>query len=197
MPNFGTITRLLNSAEEQDPAAANELYRLVHEDLQRIARRRKQVVGLGAEVGASTTGLVDDAFCRLVGGDATTWRPGDRQKFFSYMSRKIHGDLIDLLRRDRADKRGGGRPSEALGDDPAGPDPAAQLSLLVDLGAALDRMDGFDPTAAAVVRYRHFLGCTFEEAADLLSVSKTEAVRTHQRALLWLRRELQGYDGDA
>lgn len=197
MDDAGSITRLLAAADLHDPQAADALYHLVKDDLQRIARKRKRVVGVRGGVDASTTGLVDDAFCRLVGAGATRWQAGDRRKFFSYVSRKIHGDLIDLLRREGAEKRGGDRGREELADDhPAAP-PGDQLAVLVDLQAALDRLEQFNPDGAALVRYRHFLGCTFEEAADLMGVSKTEAVRVHQRALLWLKRELKEYDLDA
>ena len=92
MPDAGTITRSLNAAEAQDAQADEELYRLVKDDIQRIARKRKR----GAGIDASTIGLVDDAFCRLSGRDETTWQPGGQRKFFSYISKKIHGDLIDL-----------------------------------------------------------------------------------------------------
>ena len=46
MTATGTITRLLNAADAQDSQAADELYRLVKDDLQRIARQRKRVVGV-------------------------------------------------------------------------------------------------------------------------------------------------------
>ncbi len=193
MTDSGTITRLLNAADARDPQAADELYRLVQDDLQRIARKRKNVVGVGAGLDASTTGLVDDAFCRLVGRDATTWQPGDRRKFFSYMSKKIHGDLIDLIRHEKAEKRGGQIKRENLGEHAAAA-LEGHNQMIVDLQAILEKMEQFDPNGANLVRYRHFLGCTFEEAAELLELSKTETIRTHQRALLWLRRELKGYD---
>jgi RNA polymerase sigma factor (TIGR02999 family) len=189
-PDAGTITSLLNAAD-----AADALYSLVKDDLQRIARRRKRVTGTEANPDASTTGLVDDAFCRLVGRDATTWQPGDRCKFFSYMSRKIQGDLIDLIRRAETQKRGNGAAPEELDEDRVpvdGPD----LLALIDLQAALDKLEQFDPDAAMVVRCRHFLDCTFEEAAGLIGRSKTEAVRTHQRAMMWLKRELKEYGRD-
>jgi len=197
MPDAGTITRLLNAADAQDAQAADELYRLVKDDLQRIARKRKRVVGVDAGIDASTTALVDDAFCRLVGRDETTWRKGDRRKFFSYISRKIHGDLIDLIRREKADKRGGQLQREDLGDNRPVPVPDNYLQMLIDLQAALDKFEQFDPEGAVLVRYRHFLGCTFEEAAELLGMSKTETIRTHQDAMLWLKRELKEYNLDA
>jgi RNA polymerase sigma factor (TIGR02999 family) len=195
MPDAGTITRLLVAADAADPSAADELYRLVAADLALIARKRKRVVGADAAADASTTGLVDDAFVRLVGGNATVWQPGDRRKFFSYMARKIHGDLIDLIRRERAEKRGGAAGRAELPDDVAAAD--AHLQTLLDLRTALAALERFDPDGAAVVRLRNLLGCTAEEAADVLGVSKTEGVRRHQRAMLWLRQELRGYADDA
>ena len=109
MPEAGDITRLLQEVDAGRPEAANELFHLVEDDLRRIARKRKRAAGIGAGLDASTTMLVDDAFIRLVGQDTTSWHPGDRRKFFGFISRKIHDLLIDRLREQQAQKRGGGQ----------------------------------------------------------------------------------------
>ena len=46
---------------------------------------------------SSTTGLIDLAFCKILGDNNTNWRAGDRQKFFSYATTKIHNMLIDAV----------------------------------------------------------------------------------------------------
>lgn len=196
MSEAGVITRLLQQADQGQAEAANQLYALVEQDLRRIVHKRKREVALGAGVDASTTVLVDDAFCRLVGQDATTWQPGDRGKFFAYVYTKIHDLLIDLLREQRALKRGGGWRRGELNDDQADPaqGPLGRLELLLDLRAALMRLQEFALDDAVLFRIRFFLDCTFEETAQILGISKTEAVRRYQRIQLWLRRELKEYD---
>ena len=193
MPSPGQITRLLQEAERGDTDAANRLFVLVQDDLKAIARRRKRAVAGKSDV--STTMLVDDAFCRLVSREMTTWQPGDRRKFFGYMAARMHDLLIDAVRARNAVKRGGGR--KCLEDDQsvlAGASaPADQGDALLDLRQALGRFEKFALDDAIVFRIRNFLGCTFREAADIVNVSVTEAKRAFERARLWLQRELKEY----
>ena len=144
--------------------------------------------------------LVDEAFCKLVGSDVTTWQPGDRGKFFSYVANKIHDLLVEAARAKLAQKRGGDRKQldvEAL--DPAAPGSAARedSDFMIDLKNALDRMEKFAEREATAFRIYYFLGCTFDETADILQVSPTEAKRLLRKAQMWLQRELKGYEQEA
>ncbi len=193
MSTPGEVTLLLQKAGGGDRAAADELYRLVEKDLRAIAGKRKQRFDNPQD--ASTTVLVDDAFCRLVGGNATTWQPGDRGKFFSYAANKIHDLLVEAARARAAQKRGGDR----LAMDVAALDPGAlqENDFMIDLKNALDRMDQFAAPEAAAFRIYYFLGCTFDETADILQVSATEVKRLTRKAQMWLQRELKGYAHEA
>ena len=77
------------------------------------------------------------------------------------------------------------------------PDAVGHLELLIDLKDALLRFQQFARDDAILFRIRFFLECTFEETADIMGTSKTEAVRSYQRTQLWLRRELKEYQLDA
>lgn len=188
----GDVTLLLQKADGGDRAAADALYRLVEPDLRAIAGRRKRAFDRSAADG-STTVIVDDAFCKLVGGDVTTWHPGDRAKFFAYVANKVHDLLVEAARARAAQKRGGGRAHvDVHAADPAAARPD-ESDFLIDLSAALGRFEGFAEPEARAFRLHYFLGCTFDETADLLGVSPTEAKRRCQKAQLWLRRELKGY----
>ncbi len=196
MSEAGEITRLLRDADQGDAAAANRLFLLVENELKAIARKRKRSSPAGGD--SPTTLLVDEAFLRLVGQQATQWEAGDRRKFFGYASNQIHDLLLKSARAARAAKRGGGRPhvaaeAEDLPDAGGGSD---DLDLLLDLKEALERFERFAPEDALGFRARYFLGCTFEEVAALLNVSATEAKRSYQRARLWLENELKEYNLD-
>jgi RNA polymerase sigma factor (TIGR02999 family) len=197
MTQPGEITLLLQLANQGDRDAAGRLFVLVEEDLKAIVRRRKRTAPASGDV--STTLLVDEAFCRLVGHDQANWIAGDRGKFFGYVSNKIHDLLIEAARSEGRVKRGGRQrrvelePGELAGDSGT----ANELDLLLDLKNALDRFEQFAPQEALGFRLRYFLGCTFEEAARVLGVSTTEAKRGQERAKLWLQRELKEYDLDA
>jgi DNA-directed RNA polymerase specialized sigma24 family protein len=184
MSEADTLTRLLSAEEAHDPQAADELDRLVRGDLLRIAHRHKRAAGFDFGTDTSIAEMVGDAFRRLAGCGATTGQPDDRRKFFRYMSRKIHGDLIELKRREQL------KPHDGSGDDRAAV-PQGNLPLLLDLQTALSQFAQLDPDGVALIQFRYLLGCTFEEVAGLLNLSTTETLRVHQRALVWLKRELK------
>ncbi len=166
MPAPGKVTLLLQQASRGNRAAADALYRLVEKDLRAIAGKRKQRFDNPQE--CSTTILVDDAFRKLVGSDQTSWQPGDRSKFFSYIANKIHDLLVDAARAKLAQKRGGGRRQV----DVAALDPAAAHQRSGGGNGLHDRSEkrprppgGFAPQEALAFRIYYFLGCTFEETA--------------------------------
>jgi RNA polymerase sigma factor (TIGR02999 family) len=196
MTQPGEITQLLRQADQGDRDAADRLFRLVEKDLKAIARKRKGAAPGGGNL--STTVLVDDAFCRLVGQQAAAWEPGDRGKFFGYASKKIHDLLIQGARAEGRVKRGGRHHRVELEPGEAVPAEgrSEELDLLLDLKSALDQFEQFAPEEALGFRLRYFLGCTFEEVADVLGVSVTEAKRGQARARLWLQAELKEYDLD-
>jgi RNA polymerase sigma factor (TIGR02999 family) len=195
MPAPGEVTMLLQKAAHGDRQAADDLYRLVEKDLRAIAGKRKQ--RFSNTLGGSTTVLVDDAFFKLVGSDATVWQPGDRGKFFSYVANKIHDLLVEAARAKLAQKRGGDRKQvniETL--DPAAPESQEieESDFMIDLKDALARMETFAPQEASAFRIYYFLGCTFDETANILQVSATESKRLMRKAQMWLQRELKGYE---
>jgi RNA polymerase sigma factor (TIGR02999 family) len=197
MTSPGEITNLLQQAEQGDRQAADRLYRMIEADLRGIAGKRKQ--RYPGALDANTTALVDDAFCRLVGQDLTVWQPGDRRKFFSYAANKIHDLLVDTARAHAAQRRGGGYRRVELDDAGAEASQSGSLDdkdLMLDLKAVLARFEQFAAHEAAVFRIRYFLGCTFEEVADILDISATEAKRQFRKAQLWLQRELRDYQKD-
>ena len=198
MADPGEVTVLLQRADGGDRAAADALYRLVEKDLRAIAGRRKQRFG-NAPAG-STTVLVDDAFCKLVGNDVTVWQAGDRSKFFSYMANKMHDLLVDAARAKLAQKRGGERKQLDVAElDPSAPGSAEldESDFVIDLKDALGRLEKFALNEAVAFRIYYFLGCTFDETAAILNVSPTEVKRLVRKAQMWLQRELKGYEHDA
>jgi RNA polymerase sigma factor (TIGR02999 family) len=189
----GDITLLLRRAGAGDRDAADQLFRRVEADLRAIAGKRRRNFPGGLD--APTTLLI--AFCRLMAGGAEAASPTDRQAFFRFAATKIHDLLVELARAERAQKRGGVRERvEAEPADPCAP-PSDDLDLLIDLQEALARFEAFAPQDASVFRVRYFLDCTFEETAEALGVSASEAKRGFARAKLWLQRQLRGYADDA
>ncbi len=188
----GDVTLLLNRVGQGELQAANQLFRLVESELRAIAARLRS--GFDPGMDAPVTLLVNDAFLRLAGPDIA---PADRREFFRFAAVKIHNLLVEIHRRERAEKRGGGmaRVAEIPDDLYAGaPDSGP---MLVDLQDALDRFEGFAPEDALLFRVRFFLGCTFEETAEILDLSVDQAKRSFKRSKTWLKHALKDYTDDS
>jgi RNA polymerase sigma factor (TIGR02999 family) len=179
------VSRLLNCIEQGDPKAASELLPLVYDELRRLARAKIAREKPGQTLGA--TGLVHEAYLRLVGQDAA--RPyRDRSHFFAAAATAMRRILIDNARRKLARKRGGDRDREPL-EIIAAPEEDEEL-LAVD--QALDRLAEVEPMKAKLVELRFFAGLSGEQAADVLGISATTADRYWAYARAWLQAEVRG-----
>jgi DNA-directed RNA polymerase specialized sigma24 family protein len=61
---------------------------------------------------------------------------------------------------------------------------------LIDLGRALDELSDIDPYKVKLVEIRYFLGCTAEETAAMMQVSKATVDRDLKFIRSWLYRRL-------
>ena len=103
--------------------------------------------------------------------------------------------LVDIARRRRADRRGGGNaihlPLDGI-DVPA-TEPAADL-LAVD--SALQLLAVEDPRKAQVVELRFFGGLSVEETAEALGISVRTVHTDWALARAWLYRTLMNTHAD-
>ena len=60
----------------------------------------------------------------------------------------------------------------------------------LDLSSALNELAEFDPAKTRAVELHYFLGCTVEETADVLQVSKSTVERSLRFSLAWLHGRL-------
>ena len=191
------FTCLLQQAEQGNKEAANRLFRQVEDQLRAIAQNRKAQVHRGVDL--STTAIIDEAFCMVVGQEMTLWETGSRAKFFRYVATQMHDLLIEAARAHAAKKRGGDL--NRVSDDVGVMGVAASgcwenVELLLDLQSALDKFEAFAANDALIFRLRYFLGSTFDEIAEMLSTSATSVKRSFERARSWLSRELKAYDSE-
>ncbi|MBX3323440.1 MAG: sigma-70 family RNA polymerase sigma factor [Phycisphaeraceae bacterium] len=184
------ITALL-AAGPADPDAQARLLAAVYDQLRLIARSRMAGERKGHTLDA--TGLVHEAFVRLLGGAEIDWQ--DRAHFYRTAAQTMQRILVDHARARGAEKRGGGRvrlPAsivELAADD----DPHAVL-MLDDAIGALARED---ERAAEIVRLRFYAGLGVEAVADLLGVSDRTIKRQWSYARARLYQLLSGDDSDA
>jgi RNA polymerase sigma factor (TIGR02999 family) len=192
------ITQLLVEWSDGRASALDQLAPLVYEELRRMAARH-----LRGEPSAQTlqaTGLVHEAFIRLVGQRDTRWQ--SRAHFFSLASQLMRRILVDQARSRLAAKRGAGHPNVSLdlldatlegGGDRLLPvktlDETAAADLM-NIDSALTRLAKIDPRQAQIVELRFFGGLTVEETAQSLQISDATVKRDWVMAKAWLAREL-------
>jgi RNA polymerase sigma-70 factor, ECF subfamily len=176
------VTGLLRAWSRGDEQAGEKLIPLVYGDLRRRAARQ-----LWRERDATlcTTGLVHEAYLRLVGQRGARWQ--NRGQFFLVAAEAMRRVLVDRARARRAAKRA---PAcrVTLGEDVAVAEPRNIDVLALDM--ALKELGSFDPGKARVVELRFFGGLSLEETAEAISVSPSTVTREWRLARAWLFRRL-------
>src|SRR6187397_2569407 len=99
------VTRILSAINQGDPHAAGQLLPLVYDELRRLAAQRLSQEKPGQTLEA--TGLVHEAYLRLVGADEGT-RWDSRGHFFAAAAEAMRRILVENARRKRSGKHGGG-----------------------------------------------------------------------------------------
>lgn len=183
-PARGEITLLLAKWKDGDPLAFEELMPLVYPHLREVAgayvRRERNPDVLQATV------LVHELYLRLLNQKKVIGE--DRRHFYAFAAKVMRMILIDHARERQAQIRGGGYDRVPLSDDLVWVDIGSPE--LLDLNHALDELGALDAGKVQLVELRYFLGCTAEETADLMQVSKSTVDRDLRFAKSWLYRRL-------
>jgi len=184
------ITALLQAWSRGDRAALDALFPVVYGELRHQAERfmRRQPAGHTLQ----TTGLVHEAYLRLVDQRETDWR--SRAHFFGVAAKAMRSILVDHARAHRAAKRGAGATRLTLGQVGDVADRRAEVDVL-DLDEALQRLGELDPEKVRLVELRYYVGLSIEEAAEVLEISPATVKRQWNTARAWLRRELSPSTG--
>jgi RNA polymerase sigma factor (TIGR02999 family) len=184
-PSTETIEPLLDAWTAGDERARDQLLEVVYPHLKRMASGKLQGEAAGHTL--DTTALVHEACVDLLASDRPDWR--ERAQFFAFMSTVMRRVLVDHARRKGAAKRGGGWGRVALGDHLVGSDP--DISAILDLERALDRLGSHAPRMAQVAECRIFGGMNDAQVAQALGLSERTAAREWQRGRAWLRVALE------
>jgi len=178
------VTRILNSLEQGDASAADQLLPLVYDELRRLAAHKMANEKPGQTLQA--TALVHEAYLRLVGNQNQRW--SGRAHFFGAAAEAMRRILIENARRKSAQRHGGGQQRVDIEEvdiaSPAGDD---QLLAVND---AVEKLAAIDPAKAELVKLRYFVGMTVPEAAEVLGISEPTAKRHWAYARAWLYREM-------
>jgi RNA polymerase sigma factor (TIGR02999 family) len=183
------VTRILQSIEDGDPLAAEQLLPLVYDELRKLAAARMAHEKPGQTLQA--TALVHDAYLRLVDVDkARHWN--SRGHFFAAAAEAMRRILVDHVRSKRAWKRGGRVDFERL--DERATIVKSDPDEILAVHEQLDKLQAEDELAATLVKLRYFAGLPIEQAAEVLGLSRATAYRTWTYARAWLRASLSESD---
>ena len=178
------ITQLLRQWSDGRDEAFRELLSVAYERLRLIGtgcmRRERPDHTL------QPTALVGELYLRLAGAKLADWK--DREHFYSFCARAMRWILTDHARARSREKRRIGlllpfvQDIRWLGK---------REQDAFDLDRALSRIEEFDPRKAKIIELRVYLGCTAEEAASILNLSKATVDRDMRLTCAWLCRELR------
>ncbi len=181
----GDITVLLTKWRDGEPGAFEHLMPLVYPHLRHVAAayiRRERDPGL-----MQATSLVHELYFKLVNQRNASWQ--DREHFYTFAARAMRMILIDHARGNHAHRRGGAAERVALNDEIPWVDIGSPQ--LLELNRALDALALLDPQKVKLVELRYFLGCTAEETAALLNISKATVDRDLKFIRTWLYRRME------
>ena len=183
-------TRLLIDWSRGDQVAAERLMPLVYDELRMLARGYLQRERPDHTLQA--TGLVHEAYLRLVDQSTTTWQ--NRAHFFWVAAQAMRRILVEHARRHRAEKRGGAMDRVEF-DEALLPAAGRNVDLLA-LDDALQELARLHPQQSQIVELRFFGGMTIEEVAEVLDVSARTVKREWRMARAWLRRAMLAGESD-
>jgi RNA polymerase sigma factor (TIGR02999 family) len=186
------ITQLLHRWKEGDREAFQQVVTLAYDDLRAIA-----LGYLGRSSGGGgtlqATGLVSELYLKLARVRGAELK--DRKHFYAFAAQLMRMILIDYSRQAKAQKRPSSAGRVPLHEELAWIDAASDE--IVALNAALDELETVDERKARVIELRFFLGCTNDEVAEVLGVSRATVDRDLEFAKAWLYRRLAGSSSDS
>jgi RNA polymerase sigma factor (TIGR02999 family) len=182
-----SLTQLLELAHAGDHQAAEDLFRVVYDDLRRIACQYIQSERSGLTL--QPTALVHEAYLRLFGSGNCAVSFAGRAAFYATVARAMRHILVDAARRRQALKRGGKRERQAVDlDKLAQPETGEELLALHE---ALEQFALVQPRIAELVTLRFFGGLTLREAAETLGIAPRTADVHWAYARAWLLEAMQ------
>lgn len=183
-----SITELLVLSHQGQPGALQALYARLYPEIKRVARARLAMSG--GPVGINTTALVNEGFLRLAEQEGL--QGSSRGQFFSYVGRMLRSVVIDHLRHEGRDKRGGDCIMVTLSAAEGVPAELSAPANLLAVDRALRDMSRLDAPLYELLEMLAFAGLTIAEVAALRGVSS----RTVNRDLIKARALLRALLGE-
>ncbi|WP_242112095.1 ECF-type sigma factor [Luteimonas aquatica] len=181
----GEVTLLLEACRAGSADAHRALFDRVYGELKAIATRRLANL---RRPSIDPTELVHEASLRLLG---ESMGAQNRQHFFGIAAAAIRYTLIDIVRRQQAEKRGGGMLAvtfdAALSQTLPAPTPAEQWS---EVEQALRVFEQAYPRQCRALELAFLVGMKQHEIAEATGVTLRTVERDLRFAKAWLRGRL-------
>ncbi|MCB1560752.1 MAG: sigma-70 family RNA polymerase sigma factor [Xanthomonadales bacterium] len=182
------VTQLLARAGT-DPEQRGRLFKVVYDELRRLARR--QLGARGGDQTLSTGPLVHEAYMKLFPNGRGSFE--NRRHFFGAAARAMRQVAIDYARARLAERRGEGKRPLNIDDiDPNLMQLDSRAEELVHLDAAMTQLGEVDARALQVAELRYFGGMEVLEIAEALEVSEATVKRDTRFAREFLSAALAG-----
>jgi len=164
---------------------ADTLFTALYDELRRLARRELWRNGVRDVLG--TTTLVHEVWLDISGRPALAFE--DHGRFLAYATRTMRGLVIDRVRAQRAQKRGGDVIITSLDNETA--EQLSEPEYLQQISDALDELESVEPELAKVVDLKFFCGFTLAEVATMQGVTERTVQRQWKRARLMLYQAMR------
>ncbi len=183
MKEFNEITRMLSEWRAGDDKALRELMPLVHNKLHQLASGYMRQENKGHTLQA--TALVNEAYLKMC-DKGEDWQ--NRAHFFAIAARAMRQILVDHARTKRRQKRGGDEIQVTLYEaNIAGVNGDTDL---LDVEAALEKLQLADERKAQIVELSFYGGMTYDEIAEAMNISASTVDRELRFSKAWLQRAL-------
>jgi RNA polymerase sigma factor (TIGR02999 family) len=179
------VSMLLNSARAGGAEAANRIFELLYGDLRSLAHAHLR--RSGDQQLLNTTGLVHESYLRFLNSGGL--KGEDRKHFLGYASTVMRSIVIDFVRSQHRDKRGGGAQDVTL-DTAVINSAVATSDDVLKVHESLARLAELDERLAKIVEMRYFAGLTEEETAEALDIGLRTVQREWSKARLFLAADL-------
>jgi RNA polymerase sigma factor (TIGR02999 family) len=183
---MGDVTLLIARARAGERAALDALFEVLYPDLRRIAHAR--LSGHARSHQIETLALVNECYLKFV--QMARLHPVDRAHFLAYSATVMRSIIVDAVRANQAERRGGDALHVTLSTS-VGEQIALPEDEILDVHAALQSLAALDERLARVAEMRYFCGMSDAEIGEVLGVTDRTVRRDWEKARLLLADALR------